>query len=217
MGENFLLVEILTATITLFLYLKLPIKLLRVDNLKSLIFNFVFVVICIGVFIYLAVKINSYSIQKIGIGLSNIKSAIIYVLPLTLVSILSLWAIAKFRKNRPKVSRNLIRLLLIYPLWAYIQQLLVLGLFGNWVADYFGIMTAVLLVGTTFGLMHWGDHLLFSLSFFIGICWALVFFSYPNLVPIAISHGFLATFYYYWIKKTDKWEEIFGSRGAYMR
>src|SRR3989338_7121356 len=106
----------------------------------------------------------------------------------------------------------MIKLLVAYPFWAYLQQLLVLGLFGNWVADYFGVMTAALFIGTIFGLMHWGDTLLLLLSFFIGIFWAFVFFRYTNLVPIAISHGFLATTYYYWIKKADKWEEIFGAR-----
>jgi hypothetical protein len=44
----------------------------------------------------------------------------------------------------------------------------------------------------------------------VGLLWAWSFLWYPNLLPLALSHGLLATAQLYWLQREDKWASIFG-------
>lgn len=97
---------------------------------------------------------------------------------------------------------------MLYPVWAYVQLLLVFGVGFNLVRDSVGIPVAIIFSAIIFGFFHWGNTLLFFSSVFVGILWSLIFLKAPNILPLALVHSIMAGVYYYWIEKTDRLDEV---------
>ena len=96
---------------------------------------------------------------------------------------------------------NLGLLLLLYPVWGVVQQLLVTCLFADnvmvlsrgKVSPFVVVMMAALL----FSAAHVPDRELMVATFFLGITTVLIFFRTRNLLAVGILHGWFASVFYF--------------------
>ena len=88
------------------------------------------------------------------------------------------------------------KLLLQYPVWALLQQYLVLGFFFNRFETLFaGRFKAVACITTPvlFALMHFPNYPLMISCLVFGVIWTLHYNRYRNLLAVAGSHAVLGT------------------------
>jgi uncharacterized protein len=104
---------------------------------------------------------------------------------------------------------NLLPLLAVYPLWGFIQQLLVLGLvLGN--LERFGVgrpwLVAIAAVG--FAAVHVPDWPLCGATLLLGAACSVLFLRCRNLWPLGVLHGWLGACFYRWVLARDPWAEL---------
>jgi len=202
--------EALGALLLAGVYLSTPATWRQVSTFRVLALNVAFAAACVAGLILLVTNVNGYTAARLGIGLDFLAPAFAAVGAVTVLGLTALLGLTVCRGRRPVVTANMLKLALAYPAWAYVQQLLVMGVFVNLVADWLGRPAAVIVGGAVFGLIHWGDRRFLLLTAAVGLLWAWSFLWYPNLLPLALSHGLLATAQLYWLQREDKWASIFG-------
>jgi len=99
--------------------------------------------------------------------------------------------------------------LALYPLWALVEQFLVQALFAANLRQLGVPRSGV--VGTAallFGLVHAPDWTLVGLCTAAGALWTFLFLQRPNLIPLALAHGWLGALAYYLVLGRDVWREL---------
>ena len=97
-------------------------------------------------------------------------------------------------------------LFLLYPIWALVQQTLVQSILaGNLEELGLGRPAVIALGAAAFGLVHLPDLLLAGLAAAVGIAWTWIFLRTRCLLPLALSHGWLAPLVYAWVLERDPW------------
>ena len=167
-------------------------------------------IFALAVSLTLVVRVNGYGLERLGVGLAHLGRASVVLGAVTAVGAAGLAALCQRRGRPTRITGNMAKLMLVYPAWAYVQHLLVMGVFINMVSDWLGKTAAVVIGGFAFGAIHWNHgRLFFALTFAIGMAWGWSFLTSPSLLPLAVSHSVLATLTYYWIRAEDKWADIF--------
>ena len=101
-------------------------------------------------------------------------------------------------------NSNFFWALLLYPLWAMVQQYLFQGFFSNRAKMCLGNReAAAVLAGLVFGFLHWPNAPLAIGAALWGFVWTRVYLLYPNLPVLALCHGILATAFYYLVLGVD--------------
>lgn len=112
------------------------------------------------------------------------------------------------------VDAHLWPLLLVYPLWGWVQQLLVLGIFvGNLQA--FGVPRVLLVAfaGAGFAAVHLPNWPLCGATLLLGIACSVLFLRYRNLWPLGVLHGWLGACFYRWVLARDPWADLLAVLG----
>lgn len=107
------------------------------------------------------------------------------------------------------VDAHLWPLLLVYPLWGWVQQLLVLGIFvGN--LEAFGVPRGVLVVlaGLGFAAVHLPDWPLCGATLLLGLVCSALFLRHRNLWPLGVLHGWLGACFYREVLARDPWADV---------
>ena len=90
----------------------------------------------------------------------------------------------------------LLRGLLVYPLWALLQQFLVCSVVVRRIETLTDNASLTTLFGAGFfSLLHFPNFALMMSTYIMGIAWITVYRRYRTLIPIAVSHGVLATLF----------------------
>lgn len=109
---------------------------------------------------------------------------------------------------------HLVWLLLLYPLWGFIQQFLALGIVMRTLeaVPLFQGRPMALAIGTSliFGLVHLNDWRVAFATMALEGGFVLLYFRERNLIPLAVIHGWLGAFFYLWVLQVDLWRETFG-------
>lgn len=93
---------------------------------------------------------------------------------------------------------------LAYPLWSVFQQLFVQSLLaGN--LERLGVRRGVIVIiaALLFGAVHLPDWQLTLLCVPAGAFWTVCFLRAPNLIPLALAHGWIGTLAYAWLLERD--------------
>jgi hypothetical protein len=103
----------------------------------------------------------------------------------------------------------LVPLLLLYPLWGWIQQLLVLGIVvGD--LEQLGCPRGVLVAtaGVGFAAVHLPDWPLGAATLVLGVVCCALFLRHRNLWPLGVLHGWLGALFYRCVLARDPWREL---------
>ena len=120
------------------------------------------------------------------------------------------------------ITPNFIWLLMVYPFWGCVQQLLVLGIgardililvqASQWFAtrpQKHAVITTTIVVGVLFGLVHaLAEPSLLFACIAMGIVWVGVFFKYSCLYPLGAFHGLLGAVFYFMVLRRDPLLEL---------
>lgn len=104
--------------------------------------------------------------------------------------------------------------LLLYPAWGLLQQFLVQGLVaGNlkrasgWVRSPYFIVPVTAAV---FGSVHLPNWTLTAATFGLALAYTPLYLKHGNLWPLGLYHGWLGTFFYFWVLARNPWAMVFG-------
>jgi hypothetical protein len=107
------------------------------------------------------------------------------------------------------IDAHLVPLLAVYPLWGWVQQLLVLGIaVGN--LERFGVPPRLLVLvgGVGFAAVHVPDWPLCGATLLLGLLCCALFLRWRNLWPLGVLHGWLGALFYRWVLARDPWADV---------
>ena len=102
---------------------------------------------------------------------------------------------------------------LVYPVWGWVQQFLMLGVFATNLERGLlrhrpALLTVV--VAGVFGLIHVYNWKLVVATFALELVIVPLYLRYRNLWPLGALHGWLGGLFYLWAENRDLWAEYFG-------
>lgn len=115
--------------------------------------------------------------------------------------------------GRLRFPAHALLLFLVYPLWGWVQQFLMLGVFATnlertWLRHSKALL--VVIVAMTFGLFHAYNWKLVAATFLLELVIVPLYLRYHNLWPLGVLHGWLGGLFYLWAENRDLWAEYFG-------
>jgi hypothetical protein len=115
-----------------------------------------------------------------------------------------------FSRGRLILVPHMLILLVLYPIWGLIQQLLVQAMFVRNLIGRTSTPLVVLMAGILFGVVHLPYVQLAVATAVLGAVFTLIFIRWRNVWPLGVCHGWLGVFFYYWVLGRDPWLEIIG-------
>lgn len=148
-----------------------------------------------------------------GFRADNFRSTFLRLLPLALLSIACFFAYGWWT-DRLILSWHHVPIFLLYPIWGVIQQFLVMGLVAGNLQDQCRVALSrsaiILVVAVLFAGIHWPSNLLIGGTFLLALVYTHEYLRDRNLWTLGLYHGWLASFFYYFVLERDPWLEAFG-------
>jgi hypothetical protein len=99
--------------------------------------------------------------------------------------------------------------LLLYPLWGLAQQYIILALVAGNLQEIkspkIPKFVILLCTATLFCLVHYPNYMLMGGTFILAIVYTIVYLRFRNLWVLGIVHGWLGSFFYYFVLGKDAW------------
>jgi len=116
---------------------------------------------------------------------------------------------------------NILYLIVLYPLWGTLQQMLVQGFFVANLYEIFieraqsndpkRIVAIIAVAAVGFGLIHGTQTPLLTIGTFLLACvWTPHFLHYRNVLPLGLLHGWIGAFFYFLMLRKDPWADLVG-------
>lgn len=124
------------------------------------------------------------------------------------ISFVGMNLIAQFR-NQYIMNSNIIILLLFYPFWGIIQQIV----FQQIVTENIYLLTrnndiTIILSSFIFGMIHCFDLYLCIGTFFLGLIWSQQYLKYKNVIILGVMHGWIGAFFYFLVLNKDPLQDL---------
>ncbi len=147
-----------------------------------------------------------------GLTTSGFKPSVIYLAPFV-VGIILFTLMYAFFDDRLVLSWHLLWILLLYPLWGFLQQFLMLGIILQnllQLLDERISRTAIYgLVAMLFSCIHYPSLFLMIFAFILEAILIAAYIKWRNLWAIGIAHGITATIVLFYVQQRDLWVELF--------
>ena len=161
----------------------------------------------IGYILY-RVRSNKSIVNWWGFRKEGLRNSLRMIAPLAVIA-LTLFILYGLRSGKMILNWHIIPSLILYPLWGIIQQFLIMALLaGNLdtlknesVPRYL----TILMTAFVFGIVHFPYYLLIVGTFLLAIIYALVFLKHRNLWVLGLFHGWLGSFFYFFVLGRDAW------------
>jgi membrane protease YdiL (CAAX protease family) len=154
-----------------------------------------------------------------GFRTDNFKEVIIKILPFGIVSLIAFFVVGYYQGTM-NLNWNIIPILILYPIWGIVQQLLVIGLVGGNLQDMKEIrinkFVIIALTALLFGLVHFPFYWLMAATFFLALLYGFIYLKSRNLYVLGLFHGWLGCLFYYTVLDRDPFAEIFGNLFHYL-
>jgi len=149
------------------------------------------------------VKRDRLLLREWGVRLDNLWEASRAPLALGALSFLGI-VLFRFFHGFLALPRAGYVMLVVYPAWGLLQQLFVQAFIARNLVDL-GVRPAVtvLVSALLFGAVHAPDFQLAGLCGVAGLFWTRFYLTHGNVVPLALGHGWLGTFVYFWLLERD--------------
>jgi uncharacterized protein len=149
-----------------------------------------------------------------GLTKSSFKQASIKVLPFGLISIVTCYLIGYFQ-GTINLTWRIFPILILYPIWGTIQQLLTMALVAGNLNDLkskkMNKLVIVLITATLFSIMHFPNYWLVLGTFALALFYGYIYLKVRNVFVLGILHGWLGAFFFYNVLNRDPFIEVFGS------
>ncbi|MDN5202797.1 hypothetical protein QQ008_15515 [Fulvivirgaceae bacterium BMA10] len=166
--------------------------------------------------VYMTVRIyrKPEVLNEWGIGVAGFRKTLqLLFIPALVITLGFVWL--GLRGNTLLFNWHIIPVMFLYPLWGFIQQLLIIALFGGNIHYLEDIKLSKLsIVGLTsilFSVVHFPSIPLMVATFFLAVSYCFVFLRFRNVLVLGIFHGWLACFFYFFVLGRDPWLEFIGS------
>ena len=107
-----------------------------------------------------------------------------------------------------RLSPHFWLVLLVYPAWGLLQQLLLNALFARHLAARMPAPVAVAVTALLFGLTHRPDRPLTLLTTAAALVWVPIYPRWRNLWPLGLCHSLLSAVAYYVVLRREAWAEV---------
>jgi membrane protease YdiL (CAAX protease family) len=138
------------------------------------------------------------------------------LLPLGVISISLFFLVGNYFETII-INKNIIPILLLYPIWGIIQQFIVVALVAGNLRDMENLklsnLLIILLTSMVFAVVHFPFLTLVGGTFLLALVYATVYLKKKNLIVLGLYHGWLGAFFFYTIVGRDPWAEVFGVLG----
>jgi hypothetical protein len=164
---------------------------------------------------YLAVRARVPGVARAwGVRVDNLRVALAIHVALVVVVGGAMIAWGTWR-GRHMAAGSLLALLALYPIWGFVQQLVVCGIvYRDLVALTRRRAIAIAIVCALFALVHAPNWILCALTGVACAGWLALYERWPNLFAQGLSHGVLATIAYGFVLGEDPWRELLRSMGS---
>jgi hypothetical protein len=119
-----------------------------------------------------------------------------------------------WHEDRLRFPPHQLLLFLVYPVWGFFQQMLMLGIFTQALEEVDALRRRpallVLIVALVFGLIHAQNLKLVVATFVLELLIVPLYLRHRNLWPLGVLHGWLGGLFYLWVLNRDLWVERFG-------
>lgn len=109
-------------------------------------------------------------------------------------------------------DKHLLYVLLLYPMWGLIQQFmmmsLVLGNLKDMSSGKIPEFVYVLIASILFSAVHFPSVILMIITFILALYYSQIFLRYRNLYALGLFHGWIGSFFYYYVLDFDSWEKV---------
>ena len=163
---------------------------------------------------YVVIQVKKYpsSLQLWGFTSKNFGKSFMIILPVALVCLAAMVIYAKSINIR-LLNAHIIPILLLYPLWGFIQQFLMVALVAGNLRDMqstkLRLSFIVLFTAILFSLVHYPYAMLMTATFLLAVFYTSIYLRYRNLVSLGLFHGWLGCFFMFYVLNRDPYEEIF--------
>lgn len=168
----------------------------------------IFVPLAWLVYLARAIRADRSVLKEWGVRADNLGPALLRCAPFFLVGLLCL-AGYRLWQGWFTPGWTFWVVFLLYPLWGLAQQFLVQAMVARNLRKLgLPVWSVVLLAGVGFGMVHVFHPELAVLCVGAGIVWTGLFLKTPNLIPLALAHGWLGTLAYYWILEMEPLQRV---------
>jgi hypothetical protein len=113
----------------------------------------------------------------------------------------------------PLFNKHLLYVLLLYPIWGLIQQFMMMSLILGNLKDLTSSkkipeMVYVLITSVLFSAVHFPSVILMIITFILALYYSQIFLRYRNLYALGFFHGWIGSFFYYYVLNFDSWENV---------
>jgi len=148
-----------------------------------------------------------------GLTLDTFKASALKVIPFGIISVICCFAIGHFQQTI-NITWHIIPILILYPIWGTIQQLLTIGLIAGNLQDLkykkLADITIISITALLFAIVHFPYYWLVIGTFLLAAFYSYLYLKIRNLFVLGILHGWLGALFFYTVVGRDPFEEVFG-------
>ncbi|UCC48427.1 MAG: CPBP family intramembrane metalloprotease [Gemmatimonadota bacterium] len=132
-------------------------------------------------------------LRDLGLRLDNFWTSAREVGIATLIGVIAIVGVGLLTGGGPNFPRGVVRSFLLYPVWGLAQQYAMQSFTYRRVREGSGrpVMAAAI-TALLFASAHWPNLSLTLMTLVGGYVWCRLFERHPNLITLALSHGWLA-------------------------
>ncbi|MDY6801176.1 MAG: CPBP family intramembrane glutamate endopeptidase [Bacteroidota bacterium] len=109
-------------------------------------------------------------------------------------------------------DKHLLYVLLLYPVWGLIQQFMMMSLILGNLKDVscrkIPEFVYVIIASILFSAVHFPSVILMIITFILALYYSQIFLRYRNLYALGLFHGWIGSFFYYYVLNFDSWEKV---------
>lgn len=191
--------------------------IMSIFRLNRLIFIIPICLIWFAYFIYSIRKHGNTILKDWGLNFENLRQSMYIPTIVGLVSVCGMCAFNYIFDRQYIMNGHIIVLLLFYPIWGLLQQLLVQVMLAKNIFDLLNkfhvnknsrYIITILISALLFGMVHIFNLVLTIGTFCLGLVWTPCYLVNRNIIPLGLYHGWIGAFFYFLILNKDPWAEI---------
>lgn len=151
------------------------------------------VMVAIVLLPFVSAYLHGDGLRDLGLRIDNIGASAREVGLATLAGAVAIVAIGLLAGHAPESRSGIVGAVFLYPFWGLAQQYAMQSFTYRRFHEATGLApAAAALTAVLFGAAHYPNLALASVTLVGGFFWCLLFQRYPNLITLALSHGWLA-------------------------